>query len=49
MAGDGAARHFDSHDGSRAFQKRNHENAHHIKESMLLFGGLGHVGRDGAD
>ena len=32
--------------GGSAFQKRNHQNSHYIKKSMLFLGGLGHVGRD---
>src|ERR1022692_1048551 len=49
MTRDGAARHFHSHNGGRAFQKRNHQNPHHVEEGMLFLGRFGHVGRDWSD
>jgi hypothetical protein len=38
MAGDGAARNFYRHDGRCALKKRNHEDAQHVEESVLVFG-----------
>ncbi len=49
MPGNGTPRHLDGHDGGGALQKRNHENAHDIEESVLFVRGLGHVGSDGAN
>ena len=49
MAGDGAPRHFHGHDGGSAFQKRDHQHPHHVKEGMFFLGGFRHVGGDGTD
>ena len=49
MAGNGAPRYFHRHDRFAAFEKRDHEDAHHIEKGMFLFGGFGHVGGNRAD
>jgi hypothetical protein len=37
------ARHFDSHDGGSPFEKRENQDAQHVKECVLFVGGLRHV------
>jgi hypothetical protein len=47
MARNGAASYLDGHDRGRPLQKRDDQNAHDIEKSVLLLGGLGHVGSNG--
>jgi hypothetical protein len=48
MPGHGASRDFYGHDRSATFQKRDHQDAHYIEKSVLLFRGFSHVGCDWA-